>query len=582
MILPRITLSLALGLLIASSSFAAGAGTDAEWLVQVGSTYKDEATGKLQTFHGTGTIVKIGDSLFVVTASHVSQGTNLTLKTADRTLHAIPNERLSDNLADIELIRVTDKDLVPFGVLADNRFGETKSMIVGPVLGSGANVEGLSITPSGDDRIPQASWTSAKADEWRGKSVPAKQGLGITDISGDRYLRYNLARNEYVADVQIRPGMSGAPLIGREYLNGYAESKSDNSLPGAEHYVLRGITKSYSRAFEQSQFATSDQILALVEHFTSGKRGFADQTRWHLRNGLTYRDLGNGTIEVNPTVLPAGGGGSADGGGGGSADGGGGGSADGGDSIAPVGDVYSQFGIAPGVMWHGAPAIAFKAQHKSGKIFVLNGDLTSIRLLSESREFSQVEPIGNPVEIGNLIFSKASQMNDKSSMVSGLDLVYSCFIDVGATAKDGVRISIGLPNEDSLNFALDQKGELTEPISYPFRPVQNVLSKRNRKAYRVDITGLFSVGLGALRGDAVTMNSNSEPDLGKILDYSKKPYLLIKADKSSRDRPIFCAPRKATPKPDSQLAGTCALQHSAERPEQLASSVQAVLGQFLK
>ncbi len=567
--------SLMLGFL--SATFAYAEQADPEWLVQVGSTYNDEVTGKAQRFHGTGTIVKIGDDYFVLTASHVSQGDNVILQSGGRRLQFLKHERLSDNLADIELIRISEEDVKPFGVLAYDRLDERQSSIVGPLVDSGLEIQGLSVTPSGDHKIPQASW-NLNADEWKNKAPAAKPGLGATDLTGDRYLRSTLAADEYIADVQIRPGMSGAPLIGRDSFNGYSErGKDSGGLPGSDRYVLRGIAKSYSRAFEESHFVTAEQISRLLESFNAGKRGTLDPTRWRLRNGLTYRDLGSGTQEINPLNAPAGGGGSADGGGGGSADGGGNGSADSGDSHASAADVYKQFGIEPGVIWHGTPAFALKVRHRSGNVFVVNGDLASIRFLKESRDFLAVEPVATPEEIGKLIFDKVSHADDLSELMSGMEFVSSCSIEVGKGPKDGAKISIALPGDDSLEFSLNEKGELVKPTSYPFRPIQEVLSKRERKPYRVDVTGLFAVGVGSLRGNRVTMTSSTTPHLGNILDYSKKPYLLIKADKSSRDRPIFCSTRKAKPTVQNSSAPGCLRESAPEYPVQLVNSVQGVL-----
>ncbi len=329
------------------------------WLIQVQSVFVDEMTKKAVKITGSGFLARIGNQFVVVCDSHLSQGpAGLLLKSASATLKPKSELRLADNDHDIEIIAIEDPGINEYFTFDGKSFRMDRRVFLKSVASSTV------VQMSKTGVIPVAPWSRSRPRpiQKNDGALPSAASMlaeqPFRRLDGELTERWD--KGELISESLVSAGMSGEPIL----------NSSD------EDVTVAGIAKAYHRYWTRSFFSTPEQLAALTRAFVAGKTGATSQTKWRYR-GFTYRDFGDGTLEINPIqtqpteILPSGGGDSADGGGGDSADGGGGDSADGGGGdSADGGGVSDQprhaslslLSISPGMQWKGQSILAFKAR----------------------------------------------------------------------------------------------------------------------------------------------------------------------------------------------------------------------------
>lgn len=217
---------------------------------------------------------------FIVTAAHVAQGVNTWITIGSTPLKIIG--RLADDRDDIELLQVESPPVPPVArfswqsrqfeaLFASEKNGVRQSLLsdlrvhtVEFKKRDGSDpYDGFLLTPLSDEGQPK---------RLAGKALTS---FGYINLLG-----------QYVANAKVVPGMSGAPLFLR---NGFGPD---------EYFYLGGITAQYDRYRQLSFFTPAGKIGALVKKYALGQRGHVDEVRWRTALGTTYRDYGDGTVEL--------------------------------------------------------------------------------------------------------------------------------------------------------------------------------------------------------------------------------------------------------------------------------------------
>lgn len=591
---------------------------DPFWQVQVSSEYMDEGKPKdrEKPFFGAGTVVEIDGKLFVLTASHLTQGKNLEIKLGSRVLKAVPGDRLTDNLRDIDLIRLEASPCVhPLAVYSKDKFERGNGYFISMKYPQGSTLrkqhEGalklfrknsIQINANPDERLSIPDRVAKKPHGWNSKLVPADRGLwGDRGDDDGRKLYLSASGTSYFVDIGIVGGVSGAPYLGVQYLNLFdafrtADGGSDPLMwlksgesTQNDSIIIRGLALSYQRDFEGSHLATADQLAHLADRFITGDRGQIGKTKWKVRNGLLYRDLGDGTLEINPSVRQAGGGGDGQGGGGGDSQGGGGGDGQGGDGQGGDGyvhgdsasDAWEKYVIDGGMTWKGAPALAFRTSWvdngRPGPVFSAN--LDSLMYLDQRAKYLNFEPV-KPEELGKLIRVKATQSAGMSAHIAQADRWFSCRVVMTSNPKDGVHLEFKMQSKsggiDHVVLRLNEKGIPDQSHTTAFRPIVSAVGLPSKSNYRIDLTGLYSVDPAAIRGNSVTGSSDTVPSDDQIQKYAQHLYIMAKGPLDSRDRPISCLSRivpNLTP---------CCEKPSASPPVLNSGNLPSQLGEIIK
>lgn len=201
------------------------------------SSYQDASTSEAEFFSGRGLYFRlpVGGApprVFLLTASHISQGKGLSL---DSSLDILG--RLASPLLDLELFEVRPK--LPDPEWVDSLpYLEPKS---GQILFHG-DVAGL-------------------------------QGLGATLIPQAR--------------MKNRGDWSVVEEIFAKGWSGLAAFSPLREFPG--HFALTGVYLASERFFPRSYFAGQSAVIRILKAFLNGQRGKMDSLEWNLRRGLLYR-----------------------------------------------------------------------------------------------------------------------------------------------------------------------------------------------------------------------------------------------------------------------------------------------------
>ncbi len=303
-------------------------GKAAPYLVRIESTYFDESTGKAERMQGIGSVVMIPietkpgeftDFPALVTVSHLTHGQKLQIKTQEgKPLVIHPGARLANVDDDVEIIFL--KHSIETPMTYDSRL----KMIHGPMwmgLDTGVISEEQKFVDY--DRI----YVAKKQHVPILKNLLPKNSSGHNDVSTIEDMiriftqiahkgleKENLMRaiwddygvlqkpflgDGYIAKARMLPGLSGAPLI-RDIPNSIIASLYIYT------YSIDGLVQGHHRFKKESYFVSSKSIVSLIEDYKKGKRGFTSNTRWRLKNGVTFRDYGYGVLETNIGKLPSG------------------------------------------------------------------------------------------------------------------------------------------------------------------------------------------------------------------------------------------------------------------------------------
>lgn len=298
--------------------------TDADpSLVTVISTYTDVITKKETIIRGTGFLVKSADRLFVITASHVSQGQNLKILQTQGEIQVI--SRYYPRKSDIEIIEVNAKNIsTHFEHSSDGIVWNTDKKFSFRQIDSQSFV--LKNAWVKDDNL--------QADNDYVTRNPKTMNL-------DNY-GYTLS-----SESLIQPGYSGAPLISKiaepffdtSGMLSFDLREGFNLKALSGKYFVRGLAIKRDRFFANSTFISSRIIQSTIKDFLN-KTPIKDTdiNTWMLNSGVLIRKVDYDTFEAAALGSVVGNGVSADGGNGVSADGGNGVSVDGSDLLGLASD----------------------------------------------------------------------------------------------------------------------------------------------------------------------------------------------------------------------------------------------------
>jgi hypothetical protein len=341
--------------------------------------------------------------------------------------------------------------------------------------------------------------------------------LNLGDLTREKMgLTIGLGLSELRTDTHIVMGMSGAPLI-----------MLKNSP------AIGGLAKSYHRFFKQSSFSTQFQINNLLNSFLNGVRGNTSTTHWLFRKDIsTYRDFGNGTLEINPETLPSG-------------DiefepAGGGESADGGKSSVNSSNTDS-IKLKPGMLWHNKEVIGFRIQFKNqdnknmlvyANRVGLNFINDFINLINQPNLVSYKPILTDSANYLELLKERLDSNEALQSKLSTEDGEY-CQIDLKALSNG--QIHLKLKNSELL---IDKNGIIkNNKESTNFRPFAITSNKT-----RVDITGLFFINISQAEQEFENLRENKFSPLKSVFitNYAFSPYITIQTEKLPYPRALPC------------------------------------------
>lgn len=515
---------------------------DAGSLGQLRSTYLDETRKQDVTIGGVGTVVQIGDEYFVLTSSHVSQGSkDLEFSIAGKKV-PLTDDRLANLISDIELIRIDHTKISGIQPLAvwDQK---SERFIVRDSFNSKSLGPEIQVAKSHSMYFP--SWLDPKAApaSWKLKQQTAPSG--VTDLNAAKdagVLSMNALGTSYVGDVSIIPGMSGSPLFGWEIMEGPDGKKHAKR-------VIRGIAKTFLRDYERSQYTSDAEIANLVKLYATGKRNKVRDGRWRISNCLSFREIEGSIVEVSLTKGQAGGKASPAGGGTGG-DGGGGTGGDGGEGCPKPQSsqaAFKQYPIEPGMQWEHKKNVVVvqplwkKHLYETPPLIVAN--MEALEFTERYSELFEMHPIPfEKVPIGSYIYHKLLT----SPKTAELGDPFSCVITFSSN-QNGFEVQVRVPTKkvlfvqrhDTLKFKIDPLGRVNG--ANEFLPVVDIKGNSGQ-TYKIDLTGLFAVDLGLMispesyRTEFSKRGSNFVP----IQNFGKEAHILIRGDSGRRDSTLIC------------------------------------------
>lgn len=314
------------------------------WLAKISSTYTDQVTGQKSRVEGTGFLVactrcEITEKhssmfrYFIFTASHVSQGSDLEIELVEKSIKPKVIGRLADNLHDVEIFEIDSDNLFLDDILAT--FSKPEKKVLAGFRWHSNDARLYLTYPAGSEyafTYKKSIWNSIKgffnsslffvdqAEDpfYENTFIPIPPWVDRANLkkltdNPEKKAEYNVSYvpfgNEFMANVQIAAGMSGAPLI-RSY------DIIDRNM------IVDGIVSRRLRGFEQSYFISNVQMDNVFQRFLKEERGLTKDIRWNMLNGVTFRSLPESGSEIVSLSAAAGNGISSDGGNGLSSDGG--------------------------------------------------------------------------------------------------------------------------------------------------------------------------------------------------------------------------------------------------------------------
>ncbi len=244
-------------------------------LVTIESVYKDLANnGKEVPVKGSGFLVQAGQQVFVVTASHVSQGDRTVIHHQGQDLTIKGRYYVDEH--DVEVMEVTGVNhAIPFAM-------DSRGVIEwqGQEIGRARWVDVFSFVLLND-------WV--KDPNLDADNIYGKQSLNKINC--------DLMCTLLQATTLMQPGSSGSPLVVKiPNKNEWSET----ALPfdvremiahrDADKYFLRGLTIRRDRFFARSSFIPTATIVDAIKDYQSGRRtnGKVDAT-WNVSGSLIFR-----------------------------------------------------------------------------------------------------------------------------------------------------------------------------------------------------------------------------------------------------------------------------------------------------
>lgn len=305
-----------------------------------------------------------------------------------------------------------------------------------------------------------------------GKVIPHQRKVMEDIFSSGPYARG-------VTDAPIVSGMSGSPVL----------DHSSGKL------WLLGVVSAYDRAFPHTYLTEAKSLDKMVEAYSFGKRGQVDSAKMHYRNGLTYLEFADGTLEIVPTEKKAGNGDTADGG----------------DSPRKVGDPYAAYSIEPGYLWKGTtPTIAFLTTKSPHPIYANRAAYEYMESFKLAEDVSLVKPgddllrfLFTPLKLN---LQAGSVFNEVGHSVGDLQSIKVAADSKGRNEsflifpnQNEIGISMMLASGDEIKFRLNKHGGLIEgtgsaQVEDSFRPVLTLRSKFS-KEFSIDLRRFFFVDI---------------------------------------------------------------------------------------
>lgn len=305
-------------------------------ILPISSQYNDEGVNKKEEtpqsnslFNSKGSMLLFtyqtkpeGTRLFGITSSHVSQGRNFSIdgKIIDsQTLIG----RLAQNDDDLEILEFANNSMESMA-----EWDQESSLIILNAdklkkwIEANKKIQNPFVKMTKEDGsflnnfVLKGDWINSTPQNFSQSYSHQSQYNFGTNQSNFGDLTYLPIENEIYALASLSPGISGSPLISIVKPKLLSKIKNNSffshinfsidQLFSNFNFSVIGISKSAARNLPGSWFATAPSVAHLFKSYLEGTRGTLGETRWHLRNGLTYRNFGNGASEIFPTTYKVG------------------------------------------------------------------------------------------------------------------------------------------------------------------------------------------------------------------------------------------------------------------------------------
>lgn len=434
-------------------------------LVTITSQYTDIYNqARKSVIQGSGFLVSHNNRVFVITASHVSQGEDLKITQGAQSLTSIG--RLYDGAGDLEIIEV------------QNTF---KTSLV---------ASGSLITWNPEQSIPRAKWIDSHnftlLNNW------------VVDpfLQIDNEFQKKRASELYCdlycfllhAETLMQPGSSGSPVItyvptaqGPVALNPY-DQRERVQFGEQGQFKVRGLVIRRERFFSNSSFIPAWRIITLLSNYINGSRTPTQlDTAWKLAGPTLIRQSPNSFSESAATGTSSGNGVSMDGGNGGTLN------EDNPREILNQISAFPTTGNKEIFMW------MMMMRHP------ITSQLMSYPVWFDPEQYNQLKR-----------FTFALTPEDPSNVLSvllprlgknGADNFADQTGQAKLTTKNSELFVEFSLNNDVVKFKLNSKGYLCESTCIErFDPVIEVQSEK-KQTYIVDLRDLFFVNLSKTRSD---------------------------------------------------------------------------------
>jgi hypothetical protein len=554
--------------MLVTPSFAASVG-----MVQVSSVYEDGPQKRRET--GTGWVIEDNGKKYLVSDAHLLAGADQRL---NKDILLSEKEIIFDNDNDLAIMELKESSL-PAALIYDEK---EKKFLVSNSFQKASDDGLLKIRASSfpgkySHRTFIPPWALPLKTEILEPVNAELNRQRVPEITGN-------GKQIHVFD-KTTPGMSGTILLGNEY--------------GKQEEVL-GFLAQYNYYFDDSYYTSAHLAAELLEKYKKGKRGSQSDTKWHMKNGLTYRTFGLDTAETSFVEKSAGNGIYIDPGDGVYIDPGNGIYIDPGDGVyidpgipcarepedlvkleknsrellnamlktrtlAPN-EIYYRYGIRPGLLWKGKPILGFVLRDKQGKElpFALYANPQALDFLRTNSDRYDIEPIGSDASLTDLLRMKARyafsdsdtpsiqgktfRLNTRKGSASGV------VADVQVSPM-GVKLKLRgdiLSKENApeyVNLDLDKNGWVKG--SQFFTPIVEAYGEKTKNRYFVDLRRLFFTDLGNVSQSLLT-NSEEPKDFSAALEAQKKAvYVSSRSEIASNEYSYEFVPSDC-PEPDAQ------------------------------
>ena len=302
------------------------------------TTYQDE--GRRVDKYGNAVGIQKGDRYFLLTNSHLSQGEDLEFLDLNEcpVNFEIKGHYAKNDLTDLALIEIKTADTAPFLPLfvyhddvngrsriithatalqkwQDNRqcgLSEKWTYLISDhgnclkrVSSDPALHTFLMVAPHNLERV-RPILLNEQLSSARSSYHPLSNLSRTQLVSVYRDWRPVSLGLEYMSLLEVKPGVSGSPVLERIY---FFNKHSQQYETG---YELVALFKRFRAKFRSSFYASLPEILNLFSEYdrqfsSQGPRWHApSDTSWHIHKGHFYRKMGD-TLEFDPTSAPAGG-----------------------------------------------------------------------------------------------------------------------------------------------------------------------------------------------------------------------------------------------------------------------------------